>query len=132
MLSENSYKREYIEACRARVASQVAAYDRLTAVEPDFEPVFFNNMVIVLGGYFTNRMRGMEGRDGNPLNEVRVLTTSMMGNNERLAADSTINWDASHTVLGHRVGDEIHLTRDDFLRLSEAFFAELEARYPIA
>jgi hypothetical protein len=132
MLSENSYKREYIEACRARIAAQVAAYDQLSAVDPDFEPAFFNNMVIVLGGYFANRMRGMEGKDGNPLNEVRVLTNSMMNNDERLAADSTISWDASRTVLGLHVGDRIALTRDDFVRLSDAFFAELEAKYPVA
>lgn len=131
MLSENSYKREYIEACKARIAKQVAVWDRLAAVDLDFESAFFNNMVIVLDGYFMHRMRGMEGKDGNPLNEVRVLSTSMMSNNERLVADSTVSWDASRTVLGYRVGDDIRVTRDDFARLCAAFFAELEARYPI-
>jgi hypothetical protein len=131
MLSENSYKREYIEACRARIATQVAAWDKLSAVSPDLEPAFFNNMVIVLNSYFTNRMRGMEGKDGNPLNEVCVLTNSLMGNDETLAADSTITWEPDRTVLGLAVGDPIRLTRDDFVRLADAFFEELEGKYPI-
>ncbi|MCU1440227.1 MAG: hypothetical protein JWP85_1224 [Rhodoglobus sp.] len=129
MLSENSYSREYIDTCRARVASQVAAFDKLAGVDPEFEHAYFNNMVIVLNSYFTNRMRGMEGKDGNPLNEVRVLSNSMMGNRETVAADSAITWRPEATVLGLDVGDSIRIDRDGFVRLADAFFAELEGKY---
>jgi hypothetical protein len=129
MLSENSYSREYIDTSRERVASQVAAFDKLAGVDADFEHAFFNNMVIVLNAYFANRMRGMEGKDGNPLNEVRVLSNSMMGNGETLAPDNAITWRPEATVLGLDVGDPIRIDRDAFLRLAHAFFVELEAKY---
>jgi hypothetical protein len=129
MLSENSYTREYIDSCRGRVAAQIAAFDRLPAVNPEFEHAFFGNMVIVLHACFANRMRGMEGKDGNPLNEVRVLTNSMLGGGESLVADSTITWRPDATVLGLDVGDPIRIDRDGFVHLSDAFFAELEGKY---
>lgn len=135
MLCMNDYPPEYVRECRARVGAQLAAYRTLVAAAKDpaaidaFEPVFFNNMVIVLDGYFMHRSRILEQKDGNPLNEVRVLCTSMMSNSSAMAADKTIKLDPEKSILGYRVGDEIALTEAQFVRLSAAFFAGIEEKF---
>ena len=144
MLSIASYTREYIDTCRSTVAMTVAAYENLgaavttsagTDVAPvefalsSFEPAFYNHMVLALDGYFGNRARNKEGKDGNPLNEVRMLCGSLMHNGGRLEADRTIKWRPETSVLGYQIGDEIRLTTADFSRLSNAFFADLESKY---
>src|SRR3989442_1810786 len=90
-----SRTQKYIDECRSRVAAKVSAYQRLVATarnqattdEPPlnaaveaFEPHFFNNMVLALDSYFVHRARAIEKKDGNPLNEVRMLCNSMMNN----------------------------------------------------
>jgi hypothetical protein len=73
MLCVNSYKKEYIDECRSKMESQLAAYKALAtaarAGKPalkssvdSFEPLFFNNLVVVLDGYFVHRSRTLEGR----------------------------------------------------------------------
>jgi hypothetical protein len=145
MLSVSSYAKTYIDGCRAKVVSQIAAYQHLVSVarglsgtsesqlEPaldTFEPLFFNNMVMVLDNYFLHRSRNMELKDGNPLNEVRALCNSMRDNDGVMAADKTIKMDPATSVLKYQVGDEIKLNAEDFLLLSKAFFAEIESKYP--
>ena len=86
MLSMDKYPQEYIDECRANVDAAVSAYENLAttakaqhdapldAALESFEPFFYNNMVVVLEGYFVHRARAIERKDGNPLNEVRVRT----------------------------------------------------------
>jgi hypothetical protein len=76
-----------------------------------------------------HRARGLEKKDGNPLNEVRILCNSMMNNNDLMCADKTIKFDPAKSVLKYRVGDEIKLNEADFVRLAAAFFAEIESKY---
>jgi hypothetical protein len=144
MLSRTSYTREYVDACRERTASEVAAYRhlvataraeahdaaRLDAAIAAFEPKFFNTLVIALDGSFMHRARGREGKDGNPLNEVRVVCESLMTNAGALTADKQIKLLPETSVLGYRVGDEIELGEAQFERLSEGYFAEIARRYP--
>jgi hypothetical protein len=135
---------EYIDACRRQIDAQVAAYRILVAAGADlhgssrtqfdaaihaFEPVFFTNLVLVLENYFVHRSRTIEKKDGNPLNEVRVLATSMMSNSGRLPADKSIRLDPATSILKFRVGDEIAVGEEDFGRLITAFFAELESKF---
>ena len=134
MLVRNHYDQDYIDACRTRVAAQVAAYRDVKATASDaaidaFEPLFFNNLVLVLDNLFCHRQRGMEGKDGNPLNEVRVLCTSLMENGGTLVADRTIKLKPADSVLGYEAGDEIRLDEDGFVRLADGFFAEIERRF---
>jgi len=135
MLGVNNYSQDYVDDCRQKVGAQVAAYRKMAeAAGPSpaleaFEPVFFNNMVLVLDTFFTHRLRGKEGKDGNPLNEVRVLCTSMMSNNDVMAVDKAIKMKPEASVLHHEVGDPIHLTEGDFVALADTFFAAIEAKY---
>lgn len=144
MLSRSSYDQEHVDDSRGRVAAQVAAFRALAAAaEPyvddadgslgaaltSFEPVFFNNMILVLDQFFVHRGRGIEGKDGNPLNEVRVLCNSIMHHDAVMAKDSQIRLDPAKSVLRLEPGDEIRVSESYFTALADAYFAEIEQRY---
>jgi hypothetical protein len=144
MLAVKNYTREYIDECRTRVNAQLARYRALVAAARDlatpevsplerafgeFYPVFFNNQVVVLDAYFSNRLRAAEGKDGNPANEVRVIAASVLAGDDRMRVDPTIGFDVAKTVLHLGVGDPIALDEQDFTALAAAFFAEIEKRY---
>lgn len=88
---------------------------------------------------FVHRLTGIEGKDGNPLNEVRVLCNSILLNQGKLEVDKLPGWPNSagsgiklppeKSLLQFKAGNEVKLTETDFVRLSEAFFAELEKKY---
>ena len=48
--------------------------------------------------------------NGNPLNEVRMLSASLMNNRGNMAVDKTIKFDAANSVLKYKIGDKIKLT----------------------
>lgn len=144
MLGMRSYSREYVDACRRRVDTQIAAYRDLAATVASgtdgdegaggkalaaFVPLFFNSMVVVLDACFVHRLRTVEGKDGNPLNEARVVAKSLLDNAGVLAVDTSIKWRPESSVLGLRAGDEIALGEADFVKLSDAFFAEIDKRF---
>jgi hypothetical protein len=140
----STFSQQYIDDCRRQLDAQVAAYKVLVASGADlrgntrtqfdaaiqaFEPVFFNNMVLVLENYFVHRTRAKEEKDGNPLNEVRILSTSLMTNNGKLVADRSIKLDPATSILKYRVGDVIAVREEDFGALAKAFFADLESKF---
>ena len=94
-----------------------------------FEPLFFNNLVLVLDAYFVHRLRTKELKDGNPANEVRVLCESILHNGAKLAADKAIKLKPDASVLGYEVGDEISLDEKRFAKLADAYFVEIEKKY---
>lgn len=140
MLSVDSYPATYVAACRAKIDAQITAYEEVvSAASGDarsdtalatFEPMFCNSMVMVLDNYFLHRSRNMELKDGNPLNEVRVLCNSMRDNDGMMMADKQIKLDPAKSVLGYAVNDAIDVRVGDFQRLATAFFDEIEAKYP--
>ena len=114
MLCVNKYPQDYLDRCRSRVKQQLGVYrdlmaattgrdktknPKIGAAVESFEPVFFNNMVLVLDSYFVHRSRTMEGKDGNPLNEVRVLCNSILENKSVLRANKTIKLKPDASVL---------------------------------
>ncbi len=130
MLGTSSYPSDYIDACRARVDAHLAAWRRAEdTLDPDFEHVFFANLLVALDASFVHRLRGQEGEDGNPLNEVRVLVSSLLAHDGVLTQDGANPLRPEASVLGLSTGDPIRLGQRDFVRLAEAFFAELETRF---
>jgi len=86
----------------------------------------------VLDGYFVHRARMMEGKDGNVLNEFRMICTSILENGGVMSMSKTnksIKYDPAKSVLGLEAGKPIRLTETEFLALFRAFLAEIEARF---
>ena len=135
MLGVSEYSHDYVDACRTNVRDTVDAYLAVRDSVADdgaraaFEPRFVAHMIVALDGYFVHRLRNKELKDGNPLNEVRLLATSIMSNDGVLVADKQIKLKPETSVLGLRAGDSIALEADDFARLADAFFAEIERKY---
>src|SRR6266540_7314409 len=80
MLGMKKYPEYYIAACRARLEVDLRAYRSQVGKAPssEFEARFFNDQVLLLDYMFVHRLTGIEGKDGNPLNEVRVLCNSIL------------------------------------------------------
>ena len=53
----------------------------------------------------------------------------MMNNNNIMTADNTIKYKPENSIVKYQPGDEIKLKQEDFLKLSKAFFAEIESKY---
>ncbi len=134
MLGVKTYEPSYITSCRTRLDAQLKAYDIVaTTAAPaalaPFASCLFANLVIVLDASFVHRVRAIEGKDGNPLNEVRMLADSILHNEGVLMANTTIKYKADDSVLGHAIGDTIAIDRDSIERLADRYFAELRNRF---
>ena len=127
MLSVTSYPQAYIDDRRAATAAQLETYDALVAtadaVAVDaFAPGFCAPLVLALDMDFCHRARGQEGKDGNPMNEVRLLTRAITEHGGVLPADKQIKLKPETSVLGLTSGDEVVLDRESFGRLADAYF----------
>ena len=141
MLGRETYTKEEIDTGRAMVEADLRAYRRLpdAAKTKEFEAVFFNQAVQLLDYKFVHRLRAVEGKDGNPLIEVRVLCNSILLNDGKLQVETPPEWPMSagrslklppeKSVLKLKVGDVVKLSEADFVRLSKAFFAALEEKF---
>ncbi len=141
MLAMRNYSRDYVQRCRARVDQDLKAYTKQVGKNPskEFETRFFNNQVLLLDHMFVYRLMAVEGKDGNPLNEVRVLCNSLQFNQGRVQVDKLPDWPdsagaklklpAEKSILKLKPGDTVALTQAEFVRLADAFFAEIEKRY---
>jgi hypothetical protein len=141
VLGRENYTKEEIDTGRAMVEADLRAYRRLpdAAKSKEFEAVFFNRAVQLLDYMFVHRLRAIEGKDGNPLIEVRVLCNSILLNEGKLQVETPPEWPMSagrslklppeKSVLKLKVGDVVTLNEADFVQLSKAFFAALEEKY---
>ncbi len=137
MLMRGDYPTEYVDAVRATVTDNVASYSALGLPEGnEFERGYVHQLLLALDSYFTHRGRGQEGKDGTPLNELRMITDSLQGNDARgpivplLAPNSTIKYRPERSVLGLAVGDPLDLTVEEYEKLAVAFLDELDKRFP--
>jgi hypothetical protein len=129
MLGVKNYSKDYLKGCRKKIKTEIEEFQKLKSVPKDFETIFFNNMVLVLEQMFVHRLRGVEGKDGNPCNEVRMISNSILTNNAKLLADNTIKYAEGNSVLRLKLGDKIATECDDFIQLSKAFFDEIEKKF---
>jgi hypothetical protein len=140
MLGRKDYTQEELDHATRAINQQLTAYKKLlTALNGDdpkvaaaveaFEPLLFNNMTLVLDRYFVHRLRGVTGKDGNPLNEVELLADSLMNNGGELRGNNVIKYKPEESILKLEVGQSIRLSASDFERLAQAFFADLEAKF---
>jgi hypothetical protein len=69
------------------------------------------------------------GKDGNPLNEVEMLSDSLLNNDGVLRGSNVIKLVPEQSVVKLRIGDTIRLDADQFERLAAAFFTDLERKF---
>ena len=139
MLAVTSYPEVYVQLTAAKVDEQLAAYAALAAAVKGntkaeaalaaFAPDHFNAMLLALDHHFMHRMRGAEGKDGNPLNEVRMLGDAIMEHDGVLQENKTIKYRADTAVAGIAVGHEVKLDAESFGRLARAYIAEISKRF---
>jgi hypothetical protein len=137
MLGRNTYTPQELENARTAIADQLADYRALAAAVAGtdaeaalaaFEPRFCSNMTIVLDRYFVHRVRNVTGKDGNPLNEVELMTESLMNHDGVLQASTVIKLDPETSVVKLAPGDRISLTAADVDRLATAYLDEIDRR----
>lgn len=142
MLGRKNYTREEVDHAQAAIDQQLVAYrelvgamggvkadQKLDAARDAFEARFVNNLVLVLDRYFVHRIRAVTGKDGNALNEVELLTESLISNDGVMRANNVIKLVPDQSITKVQFGEPIKLTLDQFERLSAAFFAELESKF---
>jgi len=140
VLAVTSYPEVHVQLAAAGVAEQLAAFADLGAAtrgNPQaekalgaFAPGYFNSMLLALDHHFMHRMRGAEGKDGNPLNEVRMLCDAIMEHGGVLQANKTIKYSAARSVSGIEIGQSVVLDAATFERLADAYIAEIGKRFP--
>ena len=131
MLAVSSYSPDYVQACHGRLKDQLAAFAALPAGKPKeaFAPGYFNAMLLVLDSFFLHRQRSNEGKDGGPLNELRLLCDGIKDNGGVLGASTTIRYTPEKSVTGIAVGEAIALDAARFEALADAVFEDVLRRY---
>lgn len=123
MLLRTGYDRRYVADCRESIGAAVEELRRVGAGS-----AAWNQLVPALDRWFSLRNPKVEGRDGNPLNEVRAIAESVTEHGAVMTVPRGIKLGAEASVLGFEPGEEISLDGDAFGRLFDAFLAEVEAR----
>jgi hypothetical protein len=90
----------------------------VTSALEALEPLFFNNMTLVLDRYFVRRLRVVTGKDGNALNEVELMSDSLMNNDGVLRSNNVIELIPDQSVLKLDIGGRIRLSAAQFQYLS--------------
>ncbi|MEO5806996.1 hypothetical protein [Devosia sp.] len=138
MLGVSTYAPAFIASCQQQLDEELAKFNALIAAAKGtkaeaalaaFTPDYLKSMVQALDHMFMHRLRGKEGKDGNPCNEVRMLAVSILEHGGMMTADKTIKYVASKSVTGIAVGEAIVLTAESFGKLADAYFAEIAAKF---
>lgn len=134
MLALSSYSATQIAAARVAFADLVGSWTAVAArsapaARERAERQVFAQMVVALDGWFAHRLRAVEGKDGNALNEVRLLAQGVVANGGFFPSDSCTRWRPDASVTGFRAGDRIELDAEIFSRLADAFLTGIAERF---
>lgn len=142
LLGRKNYTQEELDHATTPIDRQLAAYKKLAKAidggtsDPEvrsaldaFEPLFFNNMTLVLDRYFVHRLRMVTAKDGNPLNEVELMCDSLINNDGVLRGSNVIKLVPDQSVLKLEIGERIKLRAAQFEHLSKAFFDEIRSKF---
>lgn len=124
MLLRTGYDRNYVSACRESIGAAVEELRRVGAGSAGWI-----QLVVALDRWFALRNPKVEGRDGNPVNEVRVLAESVVEHGAVMTVPKGIKLRAEGSVLGFEEGEELSLDGDAFELLFDAFLAEVEGKF---
>jgi hypothetical protein len=125
-----TYTSDEVESCRDNCDALIAAWGANEVDDSTLESLVFGQAVVVLHTWFGHRRRELEGGDGNPMNEVRVIADSIVDNDAVLRVEGPITWVPERTVLRLDVGDDVQITANGFERLTAAYLAAIESTYP--
>jgi hypothetical protein len=135
MLGRKTYEPDEIDRGRAAVERQVSAYRKLagavsdpSALE-DFDGPFFATMLLALDRPFVHRLRSATGKETNALNEVELMVDALINNGGVFQSANVIKYVPEEAVVGLRPGDRVRLTAEQFERLADAFFMELDRKF---
>lgn len=128
MLAVSRYAPEYVERCRNTFHATIAACGKgLSSTKG--EPLVTCQLIVALEGWFAQRTRGMEGKDGNPMNEVRLLASSITHHGGVLTLEKGLRLTVEGSVLGIAPGDVIAPSLHDLAHLVDAFLDAIERTY---
>jgi hypothetical protein len=135
MLGRSGYPAAQVAACRAEFAALALTWRAVAGrsdagARAEAEAQMFGQMVVALDGWFVHRLRGVEGKDGNALNEVRLLALGMTEHGGYFPSDHVIRWKPEASVTGYRAGDRIVLSEAVFSRLACVFLDGIAAKFP--
>ncbi len=135
MLGKSSYPTAQVAAARAEFAALARTWRGVAAkseagARAEAEAQVFAQMVVALEGWFVHRLRSVEGKDGNALNEVRLLALGVTANGGYFPSDGVIRWKPEASVTGYRAGDRIRLSEAVFSRLAGVYLDRIAAKFP--
>jgi hypothetical protein len=141
MLGRKDYTQDELDAAARAVAAPVSAYNKLAkaadaaadsqvarALEA-MEPLLFNNLALALDRRFVHRLRMVVGKQTNPLNELELISESLMNNDGVLRGNNVIKYDPEQSVAKLNLGERIRLTVAQFDTLSNAVLTDVERRF---
>ena len=140
MQPRTSYTADEVAACRRAVDARLFAWDRLAramrgaddaqrAALAALAPGYFAALVVMVEHAFADRAPALNPIDGTALDEVRTITESLIRSDGVMTLAPASGLHPETSVLGLVAGDRIALSEDDFRRLADAFFTQLEATY---
>lgn len=142
MLGRREFSTAEVERARTMIDQHLAAHRRLAssladpgapdearAALSEVSEQVFNHLALALDRCFVHRLRVVAGKDGNPLNELDLISESLMTNDGVFQVTTGVRYTPDRAVVGLRPGDPVLLTADQFDQLSTAFLAEIERRY---
>lgn len=140
MLGRKDYTKDELANATKTVNDTMAAYKKLAkAVEASgdakaraaleaFEPVLFRDLTLTLDRLFVHRIRKVAGHDNNPLNEVELITESILAG-APFTTNNVLKYVPEESATGLKPGDKIDLTAEEFERLAKAFLADIKAKF---